>query len=147
VLRGSRGDAAGTESGSSFIERIIVNTGTVLVSPVFRASSLGASAGRIDRRSVQDAAEPPQYFEPGKPRYMGKGDSGYREGKDTSVPFDPGNCQFLPVLEWNCQRRNGNDNSSRVGHRRPDSVALTVLMPDEESLAVRDWRPALTSSP
>jgi hypothetical protein len=112
VLRGSRGDAAGTESGSSFIERIIVNTGTVLVSPVFRASSLGASAGRIDRRSVQDAAEPPQYFEPGKPRYMGKGDSGYREGKDTSVPFDPGNCQFLPVLEWNCQRRNGNDNSS-----------------------------------
>ena len=58
VLRGSRGDAAGTESGSSFIERITVNTGTVLVSPLFQASSLGASAGRIDRRSVQDGAEP-----------------------------------------------------------------------------------------
>ena len=58
MLRGSRGDAAGTESGSSFIERITVNTGTVLVSPLFQASSLGASAGRIDRRSVQDGAEP-----------------------------------------------------------------------------------------
>jgi hypothetical protein len=33
VLRGSRGDAAGTESGSSFIERITVNTGTVPVPP------------------------------------------------------------------------------------------------------------------
>src|SRR5688500_13102965 len=33
VLRGSRGDAAGTKSGSSFIERIAVNTGTVPVPP------------------------------------------------------------------------------------------------------------------
>jgi hypothetical protein len=31
VLRGSRGDAAGTKSGSSFVERIAVNTGTVPV--------------------------------------------------------------------------------------------------------------------
>ena len=59
MLRGSRGEAAGIELGSSFIERITVNTGTVLVSPLFRASSLGASARRIDRRSVQDGAEPP----------------------------------------------------------------------------------------
>ena len=28
MLRGSRGDAAGTELGSSFIERITVNAGT-----------------------------------------------------------------------------------------------------------------------
>jgi hypothetical protein len=41
VLRGSRGDAAGTESGSSFIERITVNTGTVLVSPLFGSCVLG----------------------------------------------------------------------------------------------------------
>src|SRR6516162_7506574 len=33
VLRGSRGDAAGTEPGSSFAERIAVNTGTVSVLP------------------------------------------------------------------------------------------------------------------
>ena len=31
VLRRSRGDAAGTKSGSSFVERIAVNTGTVPV--------------------------------------------------------------------------------------------------------------------
>jgi len=31
VLRGSRGDAAGIKPGSSFVERIAVNTGTVLV--------------------------------------------------------------------------------------------------------------------
>jgi len=33
VLRGSRGDAAGIELGSSFVERIAVNTGTVPVPP------------------------------------------------------------------------------------------------------------------
>src|SRR6516165_10316354 len=31
VLRGSRGEAAGTKPGSSFVERIAVNTGTVPV--------------------------------------------------------------------------------------------------------------------
>jgi hypothetical protein len=33
VLRGSRGDAAEAELGSSLVERIAVNTGTVLVLP------------------------------------------------------------------------------------------------------------------
>ena len=59
VLRGSRGDAAGTESGSSFVERFTVNTGTVLVLPRSRYPVLEPSAGRIDRRPVQDGAEPP----------------------------------------------------------------------------------------
>src|SRR6476659_54450 len=36
VLRGSRGEAAGIELGSSFVERIAVNTGTVPVCPVLR---------------------------------------------------------------------------------------------------------------
>jgi hypothetical protein len=44
VLRGSRGDAAGTELGSSFAERIAVNTGTVPVCPVFRGQR-GIRAG------------------------------------------------------------------------------------------------------
>ena len=57
MLRGSRGEAAGTESGSSSVERITVNTGTVLVLPS-RASGSGGSAGRTDRRSVQGGAEP-----------------------------------------------------------------------------------------
>ena len=34
MLRGSRGEAAGAELGSSFAERIAVNTGTVPVCPV-----------------------------------------------------------------------------------------------------------------
>jgi hypothetical protein len=59
MLRGSRGDAAGTESGSSFVERITVNTGTVLVLPTRRVSDAAVVAGRIDRRAVQDGAEPP----------------------------------------------------------------------------------------
>ena len=49
VLRGSRGDAAGTESGSSFVERITVNTGTVLVLPAAVASSAVVWAERVDR--------------------------------------------------------------------------------------------------
>ena len=56
VLRGSRGEAAGTESGSSFVERITVNTGTVLVPPRSRYPvwSIGWA-----HRPVQDGAEPP----------------------------------------------------------------------------------------
>ena len=67
VLRGSRGDAAGTESGSSSIKRITVNTGTVPVLPVaahpVRLFGLGASTadrsgtGR-SRRSTSSPGEP-----------------------------------------------------------------------------------------
>jgi hypothetical protein len=35
-LRGSHGEAAGTELSSSFVERIAVNTGTVPVCPAAR---------------------------------------------------------------------------------------------------------------
>jgi hypothetical protein len=59
VLRGSRGDAAGTESGSYFVERITVNTGTVPVLPATRAASAVRRAERVDRRPVRDGAEPP----------------------------------------------------------------------------------------
>jgi len=34
VLRGNHGDATGTELGSSFIERITVNVGTVSILPI-----------------------------------------------------------------------------------------------------------------
>jgi hypothetical protein len=59
VLRGSRDDAAGTESGSSFVERITVNTGTVPVLPttVRPTRSLGLGASTADR--VRDGTEPP----------------------------------------------------------------------------------------
>jgi hypothetical protein len=59
MLRGSRGDTAGTEPGSSFVERITVNTGTVLVLPLCCVSGVVVWAGRTDRRAVQDGAEPP----------------------------------------------------------------------------------------
>ncbi|GAA3268833.1 hypothetical protein GCM10020218_008590 [Dactylosporangium vinaceum] len=58
VLRGSRGEAAGTKSGSSFVERITVNTGTVPVSPVVCASGVDDRAGPIVGRSGWDGAEP-----------------------------------------------------------------------------------------
>ena len=67
-LRRSRGDAAGTESGSSFVERTAVNTGTVPVLPLVprmpaRLRGLGppsadrAGAGR-SRRSTPRPGEP-----------------------------------------------------------------------------------------
>ena len=58
MLRGSRGEAAGTKSGFSFVERITVNTGTVLVLPVVCASSANGRAGLIVGRSGRDGAEP-----------------------------------------------------------------------------------------
>src|SRR6476660_3182583 len=39
VLRGSRGEAAGIELGSSFVERITVNAGTALVLPACRVAN------------------------------------------------------------------------------------------------------------
>jgi hypothetical protein len=76
VLRGSRGEAAGIELGSSFVERITVNAGTALVLPggrePTRVVGLGSSsadrvgAGR-SRRSTPSR---------GKPVHMGKGGSG-----------------------------------------------------------------------
>src|SRR4051812_46206645 len=67
-LRGSRGDAAGTKSGSSFIERIAVNTGTVSVLAfVLMLPALGLglgppSADRVgtggSRRSSRSPGEP-----------------------------------------------------------------------------------------
>ena len=40
VLRGSRGDAAGTEPGSSFVKWITVNMGTALVLPAALSAKL-----------------------------------------------------------------------------------------------------------
>ncbi len=59
VLRGSHGDATGTELGSSFIERITVNTGTVSTLARPRVSSAEGWAGSTVDRSGRDGAEPP----------------------------------------------------------------------------------------
>jgi hypothetical protein len=80
VLRGSRGDAAGTELGSSFIERITVNAGTapvlaarhvsIVVAWLGSSSTDRAGAGR-SRRSTRSR---------GKPVHRGKGGSGFAKG-------------------------------------------------------------------
>ena len=81
MLRGSRGEAAGTELGSSFIERITVNAGTArfcltAVHPAWLAGLGSSSADRIgagrSRRSTPSR---------GKPVHMGKGGSGYAKGR------------------------------------------------------------------
>jgi hypothetical protein len=58
-LRRTRGDATGTQSGSSFIERTTVNTGTVPVLAPHAASGGGGGAESTDDRPVRDGAEPP----------------------------------------------------------------------------------------
>jgi hypothetical protein len=58
-LRRTHGDTAGTRSGSSSVERISVNTGTVWDLACRRAASVAGWAGRTDRRSVRDGAESP----------------------------------------------------------------------------------------
>jgi hypothetical protein len=71
-LRRSRGDAAGIELGSSFAERIAVNTGTVPGLPGSCAASARMRAGPAVGRSAWGGAEPPWYSEPGRARRMGK---------------------------------------------------------------------------
>jgi hypothetical protein len=58
VLRGSRGEAAGIELGSSFAERIAVNTGTVPVCPAVRGQRTGSDWARC-RPTGLGGAEPP----------------------------------------------------------------------------------------
>ena len=59
MLRGSRGDAAGTELGSVFVERITVNVGTVSALARLRTASAEGRAGSTVNRPVRDGAEPP----------------------------------------------------------------------------------------
>ena len=59
VLRGSRGEAAGIELGSSFVERITVNAGTALVLPGGRVANTGCRVGFIVGRSGRGGTEPP----------------------------------------------------------------------------------------
>ncbi len=58
VLRGSRGEAAGTESDSSSVERINSEHGNRPGPAVLPGIRSGGSAGRTDRRSAQGGAEP-----------------------------------------------------------------------------------------
>ena len=99
MLRGNRGEAAGTESGSSFVERITVNTGTVPVPPAaarpVRTAGLGAPAaeqagtGR-SRRSTPSRGEP-----------------GAR-GRAAAVPRREGDCNAARrAAEWRCPARAG----------------------------------------
>jgi hypothetical protein len=78
VLRGSRGDAAGTKSGSSFVERIAVNTGTVSVltfCPRFRCGVWGLGPPSTDRAGTGRSRRSTPSL--GKAQHMGKGGSGY----------------------------------------------------------------------
>ena len=80
MLRGSRGDAAGAKSGSSFVERVTANTGTVAVLALSvhpgRLAGLGppstdrAGAGRSRRSSPSR----------GEPEHMAKDGSGFEMG-------------------------------------------------------------------
>ena len=59
MLRGSRGDAAGAESGCLLRRAITVNTGTVPGLPAAVAASVAGRAGRTVGRSGRGGAEPP----------------------------------------------------------------------------------------
>lgn len=65
-LRRTRGDAAGTQSGSSFVERMTVNTGTAFGLPLVLVSCGVPEAGCTDHRAAGGGAESPLYSEPGK---------------------------------------------------------------------------------
>jgi len=80
VLRGSRGDAAGAKSGSSFVERVTANTGTVPVLALSRPSR--AEAGLGPPSADQSGAGRSRRSSPsrGEPVHMAKGGSGFELG-------------------------------------------------------------------
>jgi hypothetical protein len=81
VLRGSRGDAAGIELGSSFVERITVNAGTArfCLTVVYPAWLVGLGSSSTDRIGAgRSRRSTPSR---GKPVHMGKDGSGYEKGR------------------------------------------------------------------
>jgi len=58
MLRGSRGDAAGAQLGSSFVERTAVNTGTFSMLPAVALPARFGRAGSTVDRSGREGAEP-----------------------------------------------------------------------------------------
>ena len=81
VLRGSRGEAAGIELGSSFVERITVNAGTALVLPGCRVSNTGVGLGSSSADRVGAGRSRRSTSSRGKPVHKGKGGSGFEKGR------------------------------------------------------------------
>jgi hypothetical protein len=81
VLRGSRGDAAGTELGSSFVERITVNVGTVWAVARCRASSTAVGLGSSSTDRSETGRSRRSTSSRGEPVHMGKGGSSFEKGR------------------------------------------------------------------
>jgi hypothetical protein len=82
VLRGSRGDAAGIELGSSFVERIAVNTGTVSVCPVVRGQRTGPGWARCRPTGLRRGGAA-VVLRAGESPAHGEGRQRFREGKES----------------------------------------------------------------
>ena len=80
MLRGSRGDAAGTELGSSFVERITVNVGTVSTVARIRVSNTGVGLGSSSTDRSETGRSRRSTPSRGKPVCMGKGGSSFEKG-------------------------------------------------------------------
>jgi hypothetical protein len=81
VLRGSRGDAAGTELGSSFVERITVNVGTVSDLARIRAASTAFGLGPLSTDRPETGRSRRSTSSRGEPVHMGKGGSSFEKGR------------------------------------------------------------------
>jgi hypothetical protein len=82
VLRGSRGDAAGTELGSSFVERIDSEHGNRLGSRLITAHPVwvvGLGPSSTDR--VETGRSRRSTPSRGEPVHMGKGGSSFEKGR------------------------------------------------------------------
>ena len=87
VLRGSRGDATGTESGSSSVERIIVNTGTIPVLPNVWAACTHARLGAPTADRAGMGRSHRSTSSRGKPGTWGRVAAVSRK-EDTAMPKD-----------------------------------------------------------
>ena len=88
MLRGSRGDAAGVELGSSFVERIAVNTGTSRSCPVPRAASAGVTGWARRRLTGPGRGGAAVVLRAGESPAHGEGRQRLREGREAAMPQD-----------------------------------------------------------
>ena len=97
MLRGSRGDAAGTELGSSFVERITVNVGTVPVLARLHVSS--CVSGWVHRRPIGSGRGGAVVVVGGrgKPVHKGKGGSSFKKVRRLNAE--------RRATEWWCSNR------------------------------------------
>mgnify|MGYP005817871605 CR=1 FL=1 len=93
MLRGSRGEVAGIELGSSFVERITVNVGTVSGLARCHVASMAVGLGPSSTDRSETGRSRRSTSSRGEPVHMGKGGSGCEKEGCCNAERRAGECR------------------------------------------------------